>query len=148
MGPSEEDIHEITHSYGSGRKQSTIIRNVPSSSLIAVENDSDDNFCLFLAIELTLQHKKIQETENRHFRKTLQKRFDRLSTGGGHNAVMRKQISSALLKRIIDSGSNIAYDLPVYSVEEHVPIVQEYFYQLPELEERCRLIVFGEVSVA
>ena len=143
LGPSKEEVYDILNSFGSGRKKSKLIRNVQSGSLIAVENQPD-NFCLFLAIALTIQHKKVQKIENRAFRKTQQKHFDRLSTGEGYYKQMRNQMSRALLNSIINSGFAVGYNLPAYSVEEHVPIVQEYFYQLPT-EERCRLVVFGEV---
>ena len=58
---------------------------------------------------------------------------------------MRNQISRDLLNQIMESGVQMLYNLPAYSVEEHVPLVQEYFYQLPAEDERCRLVVFGEV---
>lgn len=58
---------------------------------------------------------------------------------------MRNQISRDLLNQIMESGVQMPYNLPAYSVEEHVPLVQEYFYQLPAEDERCRLVVFGEV---
>ena len=143
LGPSKEEVYDILNSFGSGRKKSKLVRNVQSGSLIAVENQPD-NLCLFLAIALTIQHKKVQEIENRAFRKTQQKHFDRLSTGEGYYKQMRNQMSRALLNSIINIGFAVGYNLPAYSVEEHVPIVQEYFYQLPT-EERCRLVVFEEV---
>lgn len=46
---------------------------------------------------------------------------------------------------MIQNGFQIRNDLEAYSVEEHVPIIQQYFYQIPTEEERCRLVVFGEV---
>ena len=82
LGPPEEEVYEIINSLGSGRKKAELIRNVPSSSLIAVENDPE-NFCLFLAIALTVRYRQIQETENKHFRRTLQKGFERLTSQGG-----------------------------------------------------------------
>ena len=144
MGPTSDEVYEILNSLGSGRKKSQIIRNVPSSSLIAVENEPN-NLCLFLAVTLTLKYKKIQATENKNYRRTLQKHFERLSSGDGYYEQMRNQISRDLLNQIIESGVQMPYNLPAYSVEEHVPLVQEYFYQLPAEDERCRLVVFGEV---
>ena len=143
LGPSKEEVYDILNSFGSGRKKSKLIRNVQSGSLIAVENQPD-NFCLFLAIALTIKHRKIQEIGNNAFRKTQQKHFNRLSTGDGYYAQMRNQMSRSLLNSIISLGFEIGYNLPAYSVEEHVPIVQNYFYYLPA-EEQCRLVVFGEV---
>lgn len=72
MGPTSDEVYEILNSLGSGRKKSQIIRNVPSSSLIAVENEPN-NLCLFLAVTLTLKYKKIQEMEIKNYRRTLQK---------------------------------------------------------------------------
>ena len=143
LGPSKEEVYEILNSFGSGCKKSKVIRNVQSGCLIAVENQQD-NFCLFLAIALTMRYKKVQEIENLHYRRTQQKQFERLSTGVGYYEQMRNQLSRSLLKKIINNGFAIGYNLPAYSVEEHVPIVQNYFYQLPT-EEQCRLVVFGEV---
>ena len=144
LGPPEEEVYEIINSLGSGRKKAELIRNVPSSSLIAVENDPE-NFCLFLAIALTVRYRQIQETENKHFRRTLQKGFERLTSQGGFYKQTRDQMAHDLFNRMIQNGFQIRNDLEAYSVEEHVPIIQQYFYQIPTEEERCRLVVFGEV---
>ena len=144
LGPSNDEVHKIINSLGSGKKKSEIIRNVPSSSLISIEN-SPNNRCLFLAIALTLRYKQIQETMNKHYKRTLQKGFERLTTYEGIYEQTRNQMAQNLFTNIVDSGFQLPANLPAYSVEVHVPIVQKYFYHLPRVEDRCRLVVFGEV---
>ena len=75
----------------------------------------------------------------------MQKGFERLSTQGGIYEQNRNQMAQELFTSIVDSGFQLAPNLSAYSVEVHVPIVQKYFYHLPRVEDRCRLVVFGEV---
>ena len=82
---------------------------------------------------------------NKHYKRALQKGFERLTTYMRIYEQTRNQMAQNLFTNIVDSGFQLAANLPAYSVEVHVPIVQKYFYHLPRVEDRCRLVVFGEV---
>jgi hypothetical protein len=146
LGPSNDEVNELLHSAGSGRKKTEIFRNVNASSLIIIaegEYDATNNYCLFDAIAMGILYRKNLEIEDVRQRKTAQKQFERLATQQGFYEQRRKQMRMELLDHIIASGFNIPYDLAAYSTNEHLPLIQQYFYQLPQ-PQQCRLIVFGE----
>lgn len=146
LGPSVEGIEEILHPLGSGRPAAQLVRNVKDVSLINI-NDNN-NLCLFLAVELGIKYQKIRSIENKGFRLVQQKLFSTLINKKDERHVeQRFALARSLLDKINNSGFIIDSNLASYSLEQHVPIIQEYLYQLDDPMERCRLIVFGEYGV-
>lgn len=77
-----------------------------------------------------------------------QQQFHKLITGTDRlNKERRVQIARGLLQEIEQSGIHIEENLEGYSVETHIPLIQQYFYQMNNPEERCRIIVFGEYGM-
>lgn len=80
LGPNNIELQQILKSGGSGRPLHQIKMNVKTSSLICPNKDetADDAYCLFLAITLTLEYRKIQSIENLRERKLCQTEFSNL----------------------------------------------------------------------
>ena len=135
--------------YGCGRKAQKIIRNVKATSLIdAVDDDEIRSLCLFLAVGLTIKYVKTQEVENKSIKKMHQQQFHKLISGEDRlNKERRIEIARGLLQDIQKSGIHIDANLEGYSVEIHIPLIQQYFYQMDNPEDRCRIIVFGEYGM-
>ena len=135
--------------YGCGRKAQKIIRNVKATSLIdAVDDEEIRSLCLFLALGLTIKYVKMQASEDKSIKKMHQQQFHKLINGEDRfNKERRVQIARGLLEDIQKSGIHIEANLQGYSVEIHIPLIQEYFYQMTDPEDRCRIIVYGEYGM-
>ena len=101
--------------------------------------------CLFLAIGLTIKYVKIQGTENKSIRQCYGHQFNRLLYDSNvENKNRRKDVALSLLNDIKKCGIKIIEGINgAYSIEEHVPLIQQYLYSLENPEDRCRLIIFG-----
>ena len=135
--------------YGSGRKAQKIIRNVKATSLIeAVDDEEIRSLCLFLALGLTIKYVKMQALEDKSIKKMYQQQFHKLISGEDRfNKERRVKIARGLLQDIENSGIHIEANLEAYSIELHIPLIQQYFYQMENPEDRCRIIVFGEYGM-
>lgn len=163
LGPSKEEVHEflkgnsffgedksiICWGYGSGRKPQKINRNVKSSSLIEPLDDPElQGLCLFLAIGLTVKYVKMQANENKLEKQTEQLHFTRLINGNDPpNKKRRIEVARGLLDDIRKQGVQISERAETYSIEEHAPLIQQYFYSFENPDERCRLIIFGPYGI-
>ena len=146
LGPSDKEVQKILNRGGSGRPLQQIKMNVKFSSLICPnEDDTDSSFCLFLAITLTAEHKKIQAIENMRERKLHQTEFSKLvNSPKDAYKTKRNKLCMDLLNSINKCGIILPTNLSKYNVQEHIPLIQKYFDEYAEDNEKCRIVVYGE----
>jgi len=82
---------------------------------------SDDQYCLFLAVQLTKKYLELKpgnKTENVQFQRILR---------SPRKAIMRLALVIQLLVDMNTYGFEIPLDLPAYTVSEYAPMLQQYF---------------------
>ena len=91
----------------------------------------------------------MQEEENKSIKQTQQKHFNRLLYDSNEeNKKRRIDVVFSLLDDIKKSGISISEgSTGAYSIEEHAPLIQQYFYSIENPQERCRLIIFGQYGM-
>nr|CAD2193113.1 unnamed protein product [Meloidogyne enterolobii] len=143
MGPSNEEAGELAKlgQGGNGRKPRQICHGIDANNLIPVHNDNlnppANNHCLLLAVQLKLMHANMGTSAYDKVK------FQRLVNGQNKNAKIRRtQLINEMLKQLIEYKINYPIYANYYTVEEHVPLIQNLLnLQFPG---KYRLAVFGD----
>lgn len=121
-----------------GHPRGNITQNVKETSLIKIRNT--DKFCLFYALEMSRLHATLGQEEGMN-----KMTFSRLLRRGlepeRNRGPRRQGLSMYDYGKILMDAAGISRNLPFYSVEEHVPIVQRYYNM--RYPGKYRIVVFS-----